>query len=211
MKHRLRCMVQPVALKRSGATKGSWCMLVQCHGIPNRRSRWPQVVADLSNRISDTGRCPWLPADLLRVLPVLAMNHSMSRTYISPFCWAITSRPYIMFGKFMIILYLQGILHINIWTDFNPWGISHEWTQFQHHSWGGEKMWFGTSDPQPHPSLQNHWELCKAGSHQCEHSAFVKLDVWHAEPGKRLTTGKWWVLLRLLPLFNHHVPLLYNG
>lgn len=49
----------------------------ECHGMPtpNRRWRWPQghkvvVTHDLSNRVSDTGRCPWLPADLLRVLPV---------------------------------------------------------------------------------------------------------------------------------------------
>ena len=35
-------------------------------------------------------------------------------TSISPFCWAITSRPYIMFGKILYLQGLQGILKMNM-------------------------------------------------------------------------------------------------
>ena len=77
----------PVSLSR-GLVKCHQGKLMQCRNV----MRWNgkkkknddggdhKVVTDLSNRVSDTGRCPWLPADLLRVLLVLAMtamSHSM--------------------------------------------------------------------------------------------------------------------------------------
>ena len=101
----------------SSVTKGSWCNAGMRWNAPPKSTmevttRWWQTFPTESQTQVVARDCQQICWEFF--LFWLWRLWVIQCTSISPFCWAITSRPYIMFGKILYLQGLQGILKMNM-------------------------------------------------------------------------------------------------